>query len=301
MDNILIIGGNGFLGNHITKNIKNKGLFNVYVFDRVSNSDKSIKTFIGDVKDITLLKQIIAKQKINIIIYLVSTLIPSSSFSEYSKDLEIVYAPLNELLMYASENNIKFVFFSSGGTVYGSQSGKLKETDKTNPISFYGLSKVQIENLILFYNKQYNLKYLIIRPSNPYGYGQNINGRQGLIAVGLGKILNNQTIDIYGDGENIRDYIFIDDFCYYINELLKLDINNKILNIGSGIGYSINQVLSIIETITNKHFNINRKEARAVDVKSIIMNIEELEKIVPYKQQTLQAGISDFYKKLKML
>ncbi len=109
---------------------------------------------------------------------------------------------------YCASNHIEFVFLSSGGTVYGVKGGVISENEPVAPISYYGLSKVQIEDLINFYHRRYNLNYLILRPSNPYGFGQNLYGKQGLIAVIIGKILSKESIVVFGDGTTIRDYIY---------------------------------------------------------------------------------------------
>ena len=100
----------------------------------------------------------------------------------------------------------------NGGTINGNHkiNGVYIETDKLKPINYYGLSKLQLEELIKFECANKSLNYLILRPSNPFGRFQNIFGKQGLIPVVIGKVLNNEVIDIWGDGSIIRDYIPIE-------------------------------------------------------------------------------------------
>lgn len=298
MSNVLLIGGCGFLGKNLVNTFLEVDDISIYTYDISELVIPKTKSFIGNVENINYIKDIIKGNNINKIIYLVSSLLPASDYVDFQKEMNVIYSSMIELLMFCSQQKVDFIFFSSGGTVYGLQSGILKETDNTNPISFYGLAKVQIENLIKFYHQQFGLNYLIIRPSNPYGYGQNLYGKQGIIAVAIGKTLNNKPIDVYGDGGNIRDYIFIEDFCHYMKYLIVNRVINKTLNIGSGIGYSINDVLNIIEKVTRKKLIINYIKKRNTDVPSIIMDISELNKIVKYKQVDLEMGIMKFYKNL---
>ena len=146
MSKYLIIGGCGFLGKSIIDSI-NKNGNEIIVFDRVEYKSKQILSYVGNASDIELIKTIVLKNNIDVILYLVSTLIPSSNFESYFNEIDIVYKPINELLYFCSIHNVKFIYFSSGGTIYGSQSGILNEKSPTLPISFYGLSKLHKKNL----------------------------------------------------------------------------------------------------------------------------------------------------------
>jgi UDP-glucose 4-epimerase len=190
---------------------------------------------------------------------------------------------------------------SSGGTIYGNKHGFSHEKDPPSPISFYGFAKFQIEEMILFYHRRYGLNYLILRPSNPFGYGQNLFGKQGLIAVLMGKIITDSTAVIFGDGLALRDYIYINDFTYYIAELLKNNILNITLNIGSGKGYSVKQIIKFVEETSNKKLNFELTEPRENDVKEFVLDISLLNKLIPHKQADIISGIKDFYRRVVLL
>lgn len=79
-----------------------------------------------------------------------------------------------------------------------------------------------MENGILFKNRTEGLRYLIVRPSNPYGHGQNLHGKQGLVAVAIGKIMDGKPVEVWGDGSSIRDYIYIDDLAEIFSSSLTM-------------------------------------------------------------------------------
>lgn len=250
--NVLLIGGAGFIGSNIINHLLPKEDVRVYVLEPDFASlhrlnGLPVKVIRGEMSNLDEVKAVVMENKIDTIVHLVSTLIPGSSFDDYQREFTNVLYPSVRLMEFCCEKNIKFVYFSSGGTVYGNKKGTVvpfKEVDPMAPISFYGWSKQMMENSILFMHRTQNLNYLIIRPSNPYGKGQNLHGQQGLIAVALGRILAGESIEVWGDGSAVRDYIHIDDLGQAVADLIvNNSIVNETLNIGSGVGYSINEII----------------------------------------------------------
>lgn len=308
MHNILFIGGAGFIGSNLIQKIikKQPSDYSIFILEpKRINTDNFIGTNIsiinGTLSDISLLNQIIVDNKINIVVHLASTLLPNSTFEDFKQDFENIVLPTFQLIQLCGKRNIKFIYFSSGGTIYGNNktSRPFKESDELAPISYYGLSKQIIENYILFEHKTNNVEYLILRPSNPYGKGQSINGKQGLIAVSLGKILSNQTIEIYGNGTQIRDYIYIDDLSEIFYLLLKINVSNDIFNISSGIGYTINDILKILKNTVKENISIEYASSRISDVSNVILDNSHLKKIISFNITPIEEGISKFYLHLK--
>jgi UDP-glucose 4-epimerase len=299
MQRILLLGGCGFLGRNITQTLSHDN-FTVIVFDKNKSCHiESAKFYQGDINDTDSIINIIKQNSITTVFHCVSSLLPSSDSMLYIYDIDHVLSPSIKILDCCVENGIKFIFISSGGTIYGNTKDKILSEEVTpSPISFYGLSKFQMENLILFYHRRYGLDYIILRPSNPFGYGQNLYGRQGLIAVLIGKLLKGENAVIYGDGSSIRDYIYINDFNYYIKEILNNNIANVTINIGSGKGYSIKQIITYLENITRKKIHIEYTESRKTDVARIVLDISKLNSLVPYNQIDIESGIADFYNKI---
>lgn len=307
MKAILFIGGAGFIGSNLIKTIlKNTSNYRIHVlepdfagFERLAGLDVEIHK--GTLNNFDYLQSIIISNKIQIVVHLVSTMIPNSTYEDYKREFENVIFPTIRLVKFCGEKQIKFIYFSSGGTIYGNKRDhtSFKEEDALNPISYYGLSKQILENSILFESRTTNCDYLILRPSNPFGKGQNLYGNQGLIAVSLGKILTNQAITVFGDGNIVRDFIYIDDLSNIFLRLLEKNVSKMILNIGMGIGYTINEIIDILKRTVNENIQVNYVSTRKVDVSNVILNNEKLRSLINYKFTNIEDGISLFYNNVK--
>lgn len=307
MNNILFLGGAGFIGSNLIRTlIGRKDDIKVYVlepsFANISRLDgMEVQVFRGTLQDIDFVQSIIEANHIDTIVHLVATIIPGSTFEDYKREYQQVIFPTIELMQYCAQKDIKFVYFSSGGTVYGNRTDMtpFKETDPMAPISYYGWSKQMMENSILYVHRTAGLKYLIVRPSNPYGHGQNIHAKQGLIAVALGKILAREPIVVWGDGSNVRDYIYIDDLCEVLCQLLEKDVCNTTLNIGSGVGASINDIIQVLRDVVREEVQVEYQPARKVDVSHMILDTTHLKQYVNVEFTSLVDGVTRFYRDVK--
>lgn len=300
--NILFIGGAGFIGSSLVKQFLTNEKYNVFVvepeFANVSRLDGlNVKIYREALGNIDKVEKILISNKIDIVVHLVSTLIPGSGYDDFNNEFKNMIFPSIKLMEICAKENIKFVYFSSGGTIYGNRSTMLPfvETDEMAPISYYGWSKQMMENSILFKNRTENLKYLIVRPSNPYGRGQNLHGKQGLVAVAIGKILEDKPVEVWGDGSAIRDYIYIDDLAKVFYQLIDKDVYNETVNLGSGRGYSVNDILAFLKIITKKDFKIVYENARPMDVSNMVLDTEKMQRLAQVELTPMLNGISTFY------
>lgn len=301
MKNILFIGGAGFIGSNIIREF-DLANYSIHVLEpenvntfRLDGINVAVHR--GSLADIDAIRLLIDKYKIQTIVHLVSTLIPGSTYEDYKREFKNVIFPSIELMEICANLNIKFVYFSSGGTVYGNRNDMkpFYEEDLMAPISYYGWSKQMMENSILFKHRTAGLTYLIVRPSNPYGHGQNIHAKQGLVAVAIGKILEGLPMEVWGDGSAIRDYIYIDDLAKIFKQLIERDVNNITLNIGSGRGYSVNDVLAFLKIVSGIDYKIEYKNPRPVDVSNMVLDVENLKKYVDIEFTPFMDGVKAFY------
>lgn len=303
--NILFIGGAGFIGSNLIQELS-KSQFNIWdihvVETPLANLSRleGLKIHIhkGFLSDFNFLESIIKSRRITTVVHLVSTMVPGCSYEEFKLEFENVVFPTIRLMQLCSQLNIKFVYFSSGGTVYGERKTTVPfvESDPKEPISYYGLSKTTIEESILFESRTSGLQYLILRPSNPYGKGQYLYGRQGLIAVSLGRIFSGQPITVWGDGSSIRDYIYIDDLRVIFCRLLDSGITNETLNIGSGQGSSVNDIIKILQETAEENVTVDYVSSRSSDVSNMILDISRLRNVIHDLHITsIREGIMSFY------
>ena len=182
----------------------------------------------------------------------------------------------------------RFVFFSSGGTVYGSHSLPRKETDPLEPATLYARSKARIEKEL----KESGLDYLILRLSNPYGGYQLPNKRQGVIPIVLRKAYLDESFPLMVNPDSIRDYIYISDFGTQLRRLLELDVSNTTVNVGSGTGTSLQCVIDLCEKITGRKLRIEHLLAQVPMVQDIVLDVSKLEGITGiHSSITMEEGM----------
>lgn len=301
MDKILFIGGAGFIGSNLIKSICGKE-YDIHACEPSGANvqrlnDLQVTLHTCSLSNIEYIRSVIIDNEINVIVHLVSTLIPGSTYENYKEEYKNVIFPSIELMEICADRGIKFIYFSSGGTIYGNRNDvfPFTEEDTMAPISYYGWSKQMMENSILFMHRTKGLNYLIMRPSNPYGHGQNLFGKQGLVAVAIGKILKDEPVEVWGDGSAVRDYIYIDDLAKIFSQLIEKDVKNTTLNIGSGRGYSVNDVLAFLKIASGKDFKIVYKNPRSVDVSNMVLNLSNLKRHVDIELTPFMEGVKLFY------
>lgn len=302
---ILLIGGAGFIGANIIRRL-DKDKFRILVVEPEGAytgrlDGMAVELLYGSLNNIDFIKSCIEQYDVKIVVHLVSMLIPGSTYEEYKREYKDVIFPSIELMEICALNGVRFVYFSSGGTVYGNKNDvyPFVETDMMKPISYYGWSKQMMENSIHFMHRTQGLDYLILRPSNPYGHGQNLYGKQGLVAVAIGKLLKNEPVEVWGDGSAVRDYIYIDDLAGIFAKLMERDVHNTTLNIGSGRGYSVNDVLAFLKIVSQQDFKIVYQNPRPVDVSNMVLDVRELKKLVDVELTPFMDGIRRFYEESK--
>lgn len=302
--NILVLGSTGFIGRNIVKELlDNNYKLVVLVRDRKKSANifydfHNITYIEGDLKQSPLIERVLSEYKIDLVIHLVSNLIPSSSIADFNSEMREIVFPTFDLLELLSKLKIIIVYFSSGGTIYGNVNDLIDESQRLNPINYYGYTKLIIENHIRFLNRTQNLSYLILRPSNVYGRYQKIEAKQGFIAVALGKFISNHSLDIWGNGEIVRDFIDVQDVAEGLRKIIEADVINMAFNIGSGEGKSLNEVLSIISNSLQRTIKVTFKAKREVDLDRMILNVNKIKNYIDFNPKSLKTGINEFIKSI---
>ena len=295
---VLVLGGNGFIGRNICEYFLSKNWV-VTSFDLVKPQTvvDGIKYIEGDFFDDKQLESAISNQ--DVIIHSISTVTPGNSsvkfMQGYEKDL-VQTAKLCEMLV---GTNTKMIFLSSGGTVYGNQAIQpIPEEAQTIPINHYGCIKICIENIIRTFNIQFNTNFIIARVANPYGPGQDYKKGVGFVDAAVKKALTGDEIQIWGDGNTIRDYIYITDVCAMIYALVGYHGDSSTFNISSGEGKSQNEILEILKSL-KLDFTVKYEDARSVDVKKMILDNEKIKKVYTSPLVSFEDGIKEYCNFLK--
>ncbi len=301
----LVLGGAGFLGKHLVGSLEKTGYF-VRSFDRAP-SDKlrgvyekrdatNVEYFYGNFLSEPDIEA--ALSGIDVCFHLISTTIASTSNANPAFDVETNLLGTLQLLKCAVKSGVKrIVFISSGGTVYGvPKTIPISEEHSTYPTSSYGITKLAIEKYLDLYRSLHGLEYVTLRLANPYGVGQRLDAQQGAIAVFLARALRGEEISIWGDGSVIRDYIYVDDA---IDAMVRsADVNIQggcVVNIGAGVGYSINEILFAIEKVTGRRTNKKYVEGRTYDVPANVLDISAAATLLGWTPKiSLEEGLRRF-------
>lgn len=288
-----VLGASGFIGRNLLNSLAALDA-KVVCLSRTkpTNITTNASWLTGGYNDTIILEEFL--NNCDIIYHLIGSASPSLVQSDKIGDInESVIPNIKMLDACARLGNKCLIYISSGGTIYGSQNKlPINEDASTNPISAYGINKLTVEKYINMYSVEGKIKSNIIRLSNPYGPYQGQNKNQGFLGVCLKKHVEDQEIEIWGDGSTIRDYVYISDV---IDALIKLgnpDYNGHILNLASGIGYTQKQIISEIENVVGQKLKVKYIPAKSHDVSANVLDTTKLKNLIKWDANTsLKDGI----------
>ena len=294
----LVLGGSGFIGSALSRTLIQHG-HHVRILARPKSSPpaltKNIEWVYGDFLNTHDLR--VAVKDIDIIFHLVSTTFPKSANDDPVWDVQSNLVGTLQLLQVLREHPVKkIIFISSGGAVYGPPHYlPLDEKHPTDPITAYGITKLAIEKHLHLFSYLYSIPSLILRVSNPYGQQQRIENNQGAASVFLHHALAGIPIEIWGDGETLRDYIHIDDVAEACRLAMMYTGKHQLFNVGSGQGTSLNKLIDTIEQVVNHPVKRIYQSARAFDVKSNVLDITLIKNEFLWEPKiSLLNGLKDF-------
>lgn len=301
---ILITGSAGFIGKSLVdKLVPNNKIIGIDDFSSGYKSNiinhKNYKFYRGNCADEKILKKI---KNIKIIIHLAGQSSGEKSFDDPKVDFEKNVLTTVSLLDFANRVKCKHFIFASSMSVYGNNyKNKIKETYKTDPISFYGLSKLNAEKYIKKYSDK-DINYTILRLFNVYGSNQKLgNLKQGIIRIYLSQILNFKSLIIKGSRNRYRDFIHISDLVKYF----ELIINNKlffnqIFNVGTGKKTTIQSLVGLIQKEIKFKFKIKYTKGTKDDQFGVVADPKKLIKYSKYKCKVdLKTGLEEMVRNIK--
>ncbi|MEI8396686.1 MAG: NAD-dependent epimerase/dehydratase family protein [Rhodospirillaceae bacterium] len=285
---VLVLGAGGFLGSHVVTALLIRG-HSVSALTRSQPRDPALLNHpgvvwhFGDYTDGAVLDR--ARADCPVIIHLASSSAPALSNQNPLRDLdEGVTATIRLLERVKTGSTRRIIFVSSGGTVYGSQQQMpISEDAPTNPICAYGVSRLAIEKYLLLYRHLYGLDAVILRVSNPFGEFQVNSRQQGVIAAFSRALLEGRPLTIWGNGTVIRDYVYAGD----VAEALVLAAEataptETVLNIGSGVGRSLLEVLDGFRHLTGQIITPSFQPARTGDVAEVVLDIRRAVRVLDW-------------------
>jgi UDP-glucose 4-epimerase len=305
-----ITGANGFLGSYIVEHLQLHSPFEIKAFVRnipksgTTKEKKNIAWFVGNLQSFDDCKKFV--EDIDILIHLAHINTPLNSNLDVINDsMQNLIPTLNllESLRALKRENVHFIYSSSGGAIYGDNPALIPFTESyyCQPKTSYGIQKLMVENYLRIWTEKRIIKTSILRISNPYGTLLPHDRLQGLIGVILNQAIHTKSVNIFGDPENIRDYVHLQDVLSFIQQIIYNDHDYEIFNIGSGKGYSVNRIVQFIEQIMGEQLLKNYIEL-PLDKDLVKWNVLSIEKAKAHlnwePKIDLRYGINEMYKKL---
>lgn len=288
----VIFGGAGFIGSHIADALIAGG-HEVRIFDRLRTDMRNLTSILSQIEivsgDFFNEKDLAqALSGAEIVVHLVSSTIPSSSNENPAYDVQTNLTGTLRMLDLARASGVrKVVFASSGGTVYGRPTvSPIPETHSTEPLCSYGITKLAIEKYLQLYQHLYGLEYVVLRISNPFGERQNPFSGIGAVTNFLAKVAAGESVTIWGDGSVRRDYFYVGDLASAFVKAVEQSTQSKIFNIGSGASLSLNELLSIIRSVTGKSIDVVYTPSRKLDVPVNCLDIRRAKNELGWSPQT---------------
>jgi len=272
----LVTGGNGFIGAHLVDRLVELG-WKVRVLDlfdrRFGSSPASVDLIRTDLASDYAAREALAD--VDVVFHLAWGTIHEVATRDPLQDIEANLVPSVRLIDHCRHSGVRrIVFLSSGGTVYGpAQHLPIAEEHPTHPVSAYGITKLAVEKYLQMYHHLYGLECAILRPSVPYGPWQDPRRRQGAIGVFLYRTARGEPIEIWGDGSVVRDYFYISDLVSAIVQAATAELDGgSVYNIGGGQGYSLSDLVKVIQTVAGRRATVVYRPGRLFDVPSVILD-----------------------------
>ena len=285
---ILVTGGAGFIGSNIVDELIEKK-HKVVIVDNLAtgnmkNVNKKAKFYKVSVCDKKKIDEIFKKEKIDVVIHHAAQLDVRKSVEDPCFDADVnIKGALNILEACKNTKVKKIIFASSGGTIYGECGSKAPDEKAfANPLSPYGVAKLSVEHYIKAYSELYGLKYTILRYANVYGPRQDVNGEAGVVAIFIGRMSQNKEFFIFGDGKQLRDYVYVKDVVSAnIKSLTKG--NNEVINIGTNKTTSVTKLAQELSKIIGYKNKPVFKPKRNGELFKSFLNISKAKRVLGWQ------------------
>ena len=274
---ILVTGGAGFIGSHVLERLARDKGNTITVLDNLDsgiaeNIPSGVAFIREDIRSSKIIN-IFQENTFDVVIHLAAQTMVPYSIAHPNEDADINLIGLINVLEAARLNGVKSVVFSSSAAVYGNSINlPLKENETLVPTSFYGITKMTTEHYLRVYHELYGINTTVLRFANVYGERQGIGGEGGVVCIFSQKISENQSIDVFGDGEQTRDFVYVKD----IAKAICGAIEHKgfgIYNVSTNTEVSVNELIGAFEKVSGKKIQVNYLPARAGDIyRSVLSN-----------------------------
>jgi len=286
---VLVTGGAGFIGSHIVEHLL-KISAKVVVLDNFSggsleNIPAGVPHVEMDIRDPQLIEWMKGESFDYVIHQAAQTSVPYS-LEHPMEDCQINILGLVNLMEGARLSGVKRVLFASTAAIYGdTEIFPIKEDAPKNPLSFYGLSKWTEEQYLALYQQTFGIEYVILRYANVYGERQGTKGEGGVIDIFSRKILKNEALSVYGDGEQTRDFIYAGDVAAANIKALLTSYPNRAYNISNTSECTLNELISVFGSLEKQDLAVNYLPPRTGDILRSVLDSSDAQQLLNWKPE----------------
>jgi len=303
-----ITGGAGFIGRHLIESLLENN-HDVTIYEDFSNSnedniknicEQGVLVIHGDLSDYSLLEK--SLKDFDFVIHLAAKIDILESITNPEITNKVNVQGTINILRACAKNNIQNIIAASSAAIYGNpEIIPVTEDSVPNPVSPYGADKLSMEFYLRAFANMYNLNTISLRFFNVYGKGQS-NAYAGVITKFLKNIERNESIEILGNGNNTRDYVFIDDLIHGILQAIKniKGQRGNIYNLASGKSTSVNDLAFLMLKISKKKLEIIHKSPRPGDLLFSEVLISKAKEELQYNPKfNLELGLTKLFQEME--
>ena len=300
MTRVLVTGGAGFIGSNLVKLLSSEG-YEVVVLDNLSTgyrqnleSFKQVFLKVGDVRDADMIAGVM--RDVEIVFHLAASVGNVRSIEQPVEDSEVNVIGTIRVLEAARRAGVKKIVCSSSAAIFGElQRLPIDEGHPTEPDSPYGVSKLAEEKLCLAFGRIYGIDAICLRYFNVYGVNQRYDAYGNVIPIFADRLLRGKPLTIYGDGEQTRDFVSVDDVARANLLAARSSGVSGAFNIASGVATTINRLATMMSEISNVEATIEHTEARKGEVRDSRADISSARATLGYEPKVaLSDGLLEY-------